>query len=130
MPGKFNGNWSIKMERQLFGNTPFVKAKNSTVSDYNNQNFVFPMSIDHNGSEIEINISAKDLTDKFDLNHTHGTPGKDQRTYAGHVKRLQVTHGTITETFLVGIIGRTAVSDDDPITDSDTVSFTAIKTGG
>lgn len=130
MPGKFNGSWSIKMERQLFGNTPFVKAKNSTVSDYNNQDFVFPMSIDHNGSEIEINISAKDLADKFDLNHTHGTPGKDQRTYTGHVKRLQVTHGGVTETFLVGIIGRTTAADDGPITDSDTVSFTAIKTGG
>lgn len=130
MPGKFNGRWSIKMERQLFGNTPFVKARNSTVSDYNNQDFVFPMSIDHNGSEIEINLSAKDLSGKFDIDHKHGTPGKDQRTYAGNVKRLQVTHGEVTETFLVGIIGRTTAADGGPITDSDTVSFTAIKTGG
>ncbi len=134
MANNFKGTWSVTSMRALKG-TNFVQGNSPSVGDYTGASFTFKMSIKHNGDFLDIDLSSTEVSGSatdFTISHTYGTT-PNQRTYTGTVKKCSVTQGAYTETFLIGILGRTSLSiageDGCLVDDSDTISFTAVKTG-
>jgi hypothetical protein len=120
MPAKFNGPWKIRNGRAIPNSTNFVTDNvNITVAPYAGSSFTFTMGID--GTEVA--FPATDAADRFTIGpHTHSG-----NIYDGDVWRIEIYYGDDkVEEVLAGIIKRVPA---DCITDSDTVSFTAIKTG-
>lgn len=132
MPDKFNGKWTIKNGRAVAQTMiNFIKDTDSDVNVYPGVDFVFRMKIlgENGGDDFYIDFPAKDVQDRFTIGpYTYGN-----KIYQGDVWRVDVFYDDDgIEILLAGVIKRYAAKNADsypPITDSDTVSFTAIKTG-
>jgi len=118
----FDGNWSIKEAHVLKG-VKFVDSYQNSVSG---GDFKFPMKIDQ---EV-IHLKATDNETYFEISHTHGEH-PNRRTYVGIAHKCSLVYESYRLDFLIGVIGRTepATPERPPVTDADTVAFTAVKTG-
>jgi hypothetical protein len=124
MPEKFNGTWKIRKGRAI-ENLDFVTDNvESTVASYDGTSFTFRMKIDG----VDVDFPATDVTDRFMIGpHTY-----DGKIYAGDVWRVNLFYDDDgIEILLAGVIKRSSpgAGQNSYVTDPDTVSFTAIKTG-